>query len=76
MLAIAGFSLFITFTAHDKLMLLGTEYHEITPATAQNPAEQQLYNIIEENEDCSRAAVYAARLYYRCRLYECFCKRL
>src|SRR5207249_9969496 len=30
------------------LMLLGTEYHEITPTSAQNVAEQQLYNVVEE----------------------------
>ncbi len=48
MLGVAAFSLFITFTFYDKLMLLGTEYHEITPSTAQSPAEQQLYNVIEE----------------------------
>lgn len=48
MLGVAGISLLITFAAYDKLMLLGTEYHEITPETAQNVAEQQLYNVIEE----------------------------
>src|SRR5207249_2038734 len=30
MLLIAGFSLFVTFLFYDKLMLLGTDYHEIT----------------------------------------------
>jgi heat shock protein HtpX len=29
-------------------MVLGTEYHEITPTTAQNTAESMLYNVIEE----------------------------
>lgn len=48
MLAIAGISLFISYSMYDKLMLLGTEYHEITPTTAQNVSEQQLYNVIEE----------------------------
>jgi heat shock protein HtpX len=48
MLVIAGLSLFISYTWYDKLMLLGTEYHEITPSTAQNTAEQQLYNVVEE----------------------------
>lgn len=48
MLAIAGFSLFVTFLAYDKIMLLGTEYYEITPKTARNLEEQQLYNVIEE----------------------------
>jgi len=48
MLGIAAFSLLITYSMYDKLMLLGTEYHEITPTTAQNVAEQQLYNVVEE----------------------------
>ncbi|MFZ2315785.1 MAG: zinc metalloprotease HtpX [Gammaproteobacteria bacterium] len=48
MLTIAAVSLWVSYIFSDKLMLLGTEYHEITPETAQNLAEQQLYNIIEE----------------------------
>ncbi len=32
----------------DQLMLLGTEYTEITPQTARTLQEQQLYNIVEE----------------------------
>jgi len=48
MLSIAAISLLVTFAFHDKLMLLGTEYHEITPTTAQSNQEKQLYNIIEE----------------------------
>ena len=48
MLAIAAISIFVTFSFHDKLMLLGTEYHEVTPTTLNNTAEQQLYNVIEE----------------------------
>lgn len=48
MLAIAAISLWVSYIFSDKLMLLGTEYHEITPETAQNVAEQQLYNVIEE----------------------------
>lgn len=48
MLAIAAISLWISYIFSDKLMLLGTEYHEISPETAQNVAEQQLYNVIEE----------------------------
>jgi heat shock protein HtpX len=38
----------ITFLWHDRLMLLGTEYHEITPQTARTTQETQLYNVIEE----------------------------
>jgi heat shock protein HtpX len=48
MFAVAGFSLLITFAFHDRLMLLGTEYYEITPESARNMAEKQLYNVIEE----------------------------
>jgi heat shock protein HtpX len=48
MLAVAAISILVTFSFHDKLMLLGTEYREITPETAQTINETQLYNIIEE----------------------------
>src|SRR3990167_7417240 len=48
MISIAAISIFITFMMSDKLMLLGTEYHEITPATAQTTAEKQSYNVVEE----------------------------
>jgi heat shock protein HtpX len=48
MLGVAAFSLMIAYAFYDKLMILGTEYHEITPTTAQNTAEQQLYNVVEE----------------------------
>ena len=48
MLGAALLSLFVTVSFHDQLMLLGTEYREITPTTAQDVAEQQLYNIVEE----------------------------
>lgn len=46
--AIALISLWITFAFHNKLMLLGTEYREITPTNAQSLQETQLYNVIEE----------------------------
>ncbi|MBA3661192.1 MAG: zinc metalloprotease HtpX [Gammaproteobacteria bacterium] len=45
---IAGISLLVTFTLYDKLMLLGTEYQEITPETARSTQEKQLYNTVEE----------------------------
>lgn len=48
MVAIAGISLLVTFSLSDKLMLLGTEYHEITSSSAKNPAESMLYNVVEE----------------------------
>lgn len=48
MLVIAAISLIVTFSLHDKLMLLGTEYREITAETAQDNTEKQLYNVVEE----------------------------
>jgi heat shock protein HtpX len=48
MIGVAAISLLITYSLYDKLMLLGTEYHEITPETAQSVEEQQLYNTVEE----------------------------
>ena len=48
MFGIAAISLMVSYSLYDKLMLLGTEYHEITPTTAQNVAEKQLYNVVEE----------------------------
>ena len=48
MLGIAGLSLFISYALYDKLMLLGTNYHEITPETARTTTEKQLYHIVEE----------------------------
>lgn len=48
MLVIAGISLMVSYMFYDKLMLLGTDYFEITPATARNASETQLYNVVEE----------------------------
>lgn len=45
---IAAISIIVTFSMHDRLMLLGTEYREITPETAQSLEEKQLYNVVEE----------------------------
>ena len=45
---IAGISLLITYAMYDKMMLLGTDSHEITPQTAKNLQEKQLYNVVEE----------------------------
>ncbi|HVV69685.1 MAG TPA: zinc metalloprotease HtpX [Gammaproteobacteria bacterium] len=47
-LLVALVSLFVTFSFHDKLMLLGTEYREITPESAKSTQELQLYNVVEE----------------------------
>ncbi|MDX1902411.1 MAG: zinc metalloprotease HtpX [Gammaproteobacteria bacterium] len=62
MCAVAGISLLVTFSFHDQLMLLGTEYHEITPETARDAVEQQLYNVVEEMK-------IAAGLRYMPRVY-------
>lgn len=48
MIAFAAMSLLITYSFYDKIMLLGTEYHEITPETARSLQEKQLYNVVEE----------------------------
>jgi heat shock protein HtpX len=45
---VAVISVWVVFIFHDKLILMGAEYHEITPQTAQDVKEQQLYNVIEE----------------------------
>lgn len=45
---IAVISLLITYAMYDRIMLMGTEYREITPETAQNLQEKQLYNVVEE----------------------------
>jgi heat shock protein HtpX len=47
MLLVAGFSLLITFSMHDRLMLLGTDYHEVTNEST-DPVDKQLYNVVEE----------------------------
>lgn len=48
MSAVAILSLLITYSLYDRLMLLGTDYHEVTPTTARNIQEKQLYNVVEE----------------------------
>ncbi|EKD54996.1 MAG: hypothetical protein ACD_60C00029G0023 [uncultured bacterium] len=62
MLLIAVISLLVTFSFHDKLMLLGTDYREITQTTAKNNSEQQLYHVVEEMK-------IAAGLNYMPRVY-------
>lgn len=46
--AFALISIWITYAFYDQIMLLGTQYHEITPESAQNLQEKQLYNVVEE----------------------------
>ena len=48
MLGVAFISVWVTFAFHDNLMLMGTEYKEITPETCSNLTEKQLYNVVEE----------------------------
>jgi heat shock protein HtpX len=48
MLGVAGLSLLITYAMYDRIMLLGTDSHEVTLETAKNLQEKQLYNVIEE----------------------------
>lgn len=45
---VAIISILITYSLHDRIMLLGTEYHEITSGNHRSLPEQQLYNVIEE----------------------------
>jgi heat shock protein HtpX len=48
MVGFAVGSLILTYAFYDRIMLLGTDYREITPETAKNLQEQQLYNVVEE----------------------------
>ncbi|MFA5960872.1 MAG: zinc metalloprotease HtpX [Tatlockia sp.] len=48
MFGLAVFSLLIMYAMYDKIMLLGTDSHEITPETAKTIEEKQLYNVVEE----------------------------
>lgn len=45
---VAIVAVLVTFAFHDKLMLLGVEYHLVTSENASNLQEKQLYNIVEE----------------------------
>ncbi len=48
MFVVALMALLITIKLHDKIMLMGTDYYEVTPDTARDIAEKQLYNVVEE----------------------------
>jgi len=48
MAGVAAISLLVSYAFYDRLMLLGTEYHQVTPETAQSLEEKQLYNVIDE----------------------------
>lgn len=45
---IAIISILITYALYDRIMLLGTRYHEITSHNKHSLEEQQLYNVVEE----------------------------
>lgn len=45
---LAVVSLLITYSLYDRIMLLGTDSHQITPETAKDTLEKQLYNVVEE----------------------------
>lgn len=47
-LAVAAFSLLVSRWFSDRIMLLGTDYKQITPDTATSLVEKQLYNVVEE----------------------------
>jgi heat shock protein HtpX len=47
-MVVAAICVYITFACYKKLMLLGTDYFEITPTTARSVLEQQIYNVVEE----------------------------
>lgn len=48
MLGVALLSLLVTIKLHDKIMLMGTDAHEITSDNAKDLSEKQLFNVIEE----------------------------
>lgn len=60
--AIALIAILVTFAWHDRLMLLGTQYHEITPNTARDNQESQLYNVVEEMKIASNLS-YMPRVF-------------
>lgn len=62
MFAFAALSLYVTYAFYDRLMLLGTDYYEVSPATARSFVEKQLYNVVEEMK-------VAAGLHYMPKVY-------
>ncbi len=59
---VAFIAILITLTFHNRIMLMGTSYRLITPESAQNLAETQLYNTVEEMK-------IAAGLHYMPKVY-------
>lgn len=60
--AIAVLSLWVTFAMYDRIMLMGTDAHEITRENAKTTEEQQLYNVIEEMKVAS-GLTYMPKVY-------------
>ena len=48
MFAVAVVSILMTIKCHDRLMLMGTEYHEVKDGPDFSRAEQELYHLVEE----------------------------
>jgi heat shock protein HtpX len=47
MVAVAAISIMVTFSTGNKLMLMGTEYQEVTSSSTDS-IQKQLYNVIDE----------------------------
>lgn len=62
MAIIAILSLMITYAMYDRIMLLGTDYYQITPESARSLQEKQLYHVVEEMK-------VAAGLHYMPKVY-------
>ena len=62
MVVIAAISLWVSYAFYDRLMLLGTEYQEITPETAKTDQQKQLYNVVEEMK-ISAGLAYMPRVF-------------
>ncbi|MCX7115556.1 MAG: zinc metalloprotease HtpX [Gammaproteobacteria bacterium] len=46
--AVALISLMVTYAMYDRIMLLGTDYYEITSENSRSLQEKQLYDVVEE----------------------------
>lgn len=62
MLGVGIISIGVTILFHNKIMLMGTNAKEITPQSASNLQEKQLYNVVEELKVAAGLA-YMPRIY-------------
>jgi heat shock protein HtpX len=62
MLAVAVISILVTYSCHNRIMLMGTQARQITAESSRTAEEKQLYNIVEELK-------IAAGLNYMPRIY-------